>query len=267
MDARGAVRLPVVAGSFYPGSASALASEVDALLETAAAGACAGSHVRGIVAPHAGYLYSGPVAASAYACLASGAAKPARIVIAGLSHFEPLRGLAATGAGAWRTPLGDVAVDSAGREALVGAGATVDDAPHQAEHSIEVQLPFLQRCLGGVPVLPVAVGRGPAEDAARILDVALTDDAVLVVSTDLSHYHDAAAARRLDARTAAAVEALDLGAVAPDDACGADPLRAAMAWARARGFRIELLDLRNSADTAGDPGRVVGYGAFSIVAG
>jgi AmmeMemoRadiSam system protein B len=255
-----------VAGFFYAGSAGALASEVDALLAGADTAACAGLQVRGVITPHAGYLYSGPVAASAYACLVSGGAKPARVVIAGLSHFVAWHGLAVSGAGAWRTPLGEVVIDAGGREALVDAGATVDDAPHRDEHSIEVQLPFLQRCLPGIPVLPVAVGRGVAEDAATILEAVLTDDTVLVVSTDLSHYHDAAAARRLDARTAAAVEALDLDAVTSDDACGADPLRAAMAWARTREYRIELLDLRNSADTAGDPQRVVGYGAFAIAA-
>jgi AmmeMemoRadiSam system protein B len=256
------VRSPVVAGSFYPGSADRLGAEVDRLL--ASTRAWPGPAVHGIVVPHAGYPYSGPVAASAYACLAARAA-PARIVIAGPSHFVALRGLAVTAAGAWRTPLGDVAIDEAGRDALVAAGAVVDDAPHRSEHSLEVQLPFLQRCCPGVPALPVTVGQGSPDEAARVLRAALGDEAVLVVSTDLSHYHDAATARRLDTRTAAAVEALDPAAIGADDACGADPLRAAMAWARALGHRIELLDLRNSADTAGDPGRVVGYGAFAIV--
>lgn len=259
----GEVRSPVVAGSFYPRTADQLGPEVETLL--ASARAWSGPAAHGIVAPHAGYLYSGPVAASAYACLAA-RTEPARIVIAGPSHFVALRGLAVTGAGAWRTPLGDVAIDEAGREALLAAGAVVDDAPHRSEHSLEVQLPFLQRCCPGVPVLPVAVGQGSPVEAARILGAALGDGAALVVSTDLSHYHDAGTARRLDTRTAAAVELLDLEAIRPDDACGADPLRSAMAWARAQGHRIELLDLRNSADTVGDPGRVVGYGAFVIVA-
>ena len=263
MSATAEVRSAVVAGSFYPGSAERLAADVDIML--AEPSAWSGSEARGVIVPHAGYVFSGPVAASAYACLASGAAKPSRIVIAGLSHFEPLRGLAVTSASAWATPLGEVDIDGAGREALIAAGASIDEVPHRGEHSIEVQLPFLQRCLPGVPVLPVAVGRGSAVEAAGILAAALSDDAVLVVSTDLSHYHDAATARRLDARTAAAVEALDLESLGPDDACGIDPLRAAIAWARLRGHRIELLDLRNSADTAGDPARVVGYGAFAIM--
>jgi hypothetical protein len=264
MSPAGEVRPPAVAGSFYPGAARELADEVDALLDGVPG--CGGVPIRGLVAPHAGYVYSGPVAASAYACLAADR-RPGRVVIAGLSHFVPLRGLAVTGASAWRTPLGDVAIDEAGRKALVAAGAVIDDTPHHAEHSIEVQLPFLQRCCPGVPVLPVAVGHGSPIEAADILGAALGDDAVLVVSTDLSHYHDAVTARRLDTRTAAAVEALELGAVGPDDACGADPLRAAMAWAAAHGYRVELLDLRSSADTAGDPSRVVGYGAFTIHAG
>ncbi len=259
----GEVRSPVVAGSFYPGSADRLGAEVDSLL--ASTRAWSGPAVHGIVVPHAGYLYSGPVAASAYACLAA-RGDLARIVIAGPSHFVALRGLAVTGANTWCTPLGDVTIDDAGREALVAAGTVVDDAPHRSEHSLEVQLPFLQRCCPGVPVLPVAVGQGAPVVAARILGAPLGDGAALVVSTDLSHYHDAGTARRLDTRTAAAVEELDPAAIGPDDACGADPLRAAMAWARALGHRIELLDLRNSADTVGDPARVVGYGAFAIVA-
>ena len=256
-------RSPIAAGSFYPASADRLRAEVDALL--ASAPVWSGPAVHRIVVPHAGYLYSGAIAASAYACLAAGA-EPARIVIAGPSHFVPLRGLAVTGATAWRTPLGDVAIDEAGREALVAAGAVVDEAHHRSEHSLEVQLPFLQRCCAGVPALPIAVGQGSPVEAARIIGAALEEGAVLVVSTDLSHYHDAATARRHDTRTAAAVEALDFEAIGRADACGADPLRAAMAWARVQRNRIELLDLRNSADTAGEPGRVVGYGAFAIVA-
>lgn len=266
MDAVREVRAPVVAGSFYPGSPDRLAADVDTMLAEAVAAAPPRGEtiVRGVVTPHAGYIYSGPIAATAYAFLSTVPQPPSRIVIAGLSHFEPLKGLAVTGARAWRSPLGEVAIDGPGRAALVAAGAVVDDVVHRSEHSIEVQLPFLQRCFPGVPVLPVAVGSGSPLEAADVLAAALPDDAMLVVSTDLSHYRDATTARRLDARTAAAVEALDVSALGPDDACGAAPLRAAIAWARRNGYRIELLDLRSSADTAGDPSRVVGYGAFAI---
>ena len=260
-----AVRSPVAAGTFYPGSADVLAGEVDELLATARVEPLAGGEtVHGVVTPHAGYVYSGPIAASAYGFLRL-APTPARIIVLGPSHFEPLDGLAVTGAGTWRTPLGDLPIDHVGREMLLDAGATKADAPHRSEHSIEVQLPFLQRCFPGVPVLPVAAGSGDPEAAAETIAPALADDALLVVSTDLSHYLDAATARRRDERTAASVEALDLRAIDPHDACGHEALRVGMAWAQRRGYVLRLLDLRTSADTASDSDRVVGYGAFGIV--
>lgn len=257
------IRPAAVAGSFYPGSPERLAADVDGLLAGALVADLDGVLVRGVVTPHAGYVYSGPIAATAYACLRQ-VPTPRRIVILGPSHFEPLRGLAVTGATAWRTPLGEVAIDATGRDALAAGGAAVDDQPHRSEHSIEVQMPFLQRCFPGVPVLPVAVGTGSPEEGALTVAGVLDEGTVLVVSTDLSHYQDAAAARQLDARTAAAVESLDTESLGWEDACGVDALRLGMAWARWCGYGIRLLDLRNSADTAGDPNRVVGYGAFSI---
>jgi hypothetical protein len=259
------IRRPVAAGSFYPGSAASLADTVEDLLASARVEPlAAGEVVRGVVSPHAGYVYSGPIAASAYRFLRLAPA-PARIVVLGPSHFEPLSGLAVTGADAWRTPLGDVAVDDAARAMLLRDGAISADAPHRSEHSIEVQLPFLQHSFPGVPVLPVAVGRGDPEVGARTIAATLAHDGLLVVSTDLSHYLDGDAARRVDRRTAAAVEALDLDRLRPDDACGFDALRVGLAWARGLGYDVRLLDLRSSADTAGDPHRVVGYGAFGIV--
>ena len=261
----GVVRPTVAAGSFYPGTAGALAAEVDDLLAMADVGRIAtGEIVRGVITPHAGYVYSGPIAASAYRFLRL-APTPTRVVVLGPSHFEPLRGLAVTSADAWRTPLGDLPIDPTGREMLLGAGASSTDAPHRSEHSIEVQLPFLLRCFPGVPVLPVAVGSGDPAAAAETVAPALSDSGLLVVSTDLSHYLDAATARRVDEQTASSVEALDSEALNPRDACGYEALRVGMAWARASGYDVRLLDLRNSADTAGDPDRVVGYGAFGLV--
>ncbi len=260
------VREPVVAGTFYPGSAEMLAATVDDLLaaaRTASEPAVGIDALRGLIVPHAGYEYSGPVAASGYVLLAE-TASPSAIVLLGPSHFEPLEGMSAAPHEAWRTPLGEVRLVDGIRDAMVRAGVVSDAAPHRTEHSLEVQLPFLQRCLPSVPVLPVAVGRGSPWAAAAMLDT-LPSDVLLVVSTDLSHYHDAPTARRLDARTADAIEALGVDGVAPEDACGADALRLALAWARPQGYRIIRLDLRNSADTAGDSSRVVGYGAFAIV--
>ena len=136
--------------------------------------------------------------------------------------------------------------------------------PTDREHSIEVQLPFVQRIWPGLPVLPIAVGEGAAEVGARLLARVVSEGAILVVSTDLSHYHDAATAHRLDARTAAAIEALDEGSIDPEDACGSQAVRVALAWARDAGLRARLLERRDSRDAGGDANRVVGYGAFTI---
>lgn len=275
-DDGGSVRLSVAAGSFYPGSATRLAADVEDLLagamasvvSAASAGHPSGAAVtRGVITPHAGYVYSGPIAAAAYAAATAPGRRPARIVsvvILGPSHFEPLIGLAVPSHRSWRTPLGDVLIDGDARRTLVDAGVAVDDRAHRSEHSIEVQLPFVQRCFPGVPVLPVAVGWGDALRSAEAVGQVLTRDTLLVVSTDLSHNHDAATARALDARTAAIVEEQDLASLRAEDACGVDALRVGIAWAGRNACRIRLLDLRNSADTAGEPERVVGYGAFEI---
>lgn len=268
-DAGGSVRPSVAAGSFYPSSPTRLAADVDDLLATVApAGRPSGGAVpRGIVTPHAGYVYSGPIAAIAYVAASARGQSPARVVILGPSHFEPLRGMAVPSHLSWRTPLGDVTIDADARRTLVDAGVALDDRAHRSEHSIEVQLPFVQRCFPGVPVLPVAVGWGDPVRGADLVAQVLTGDTLLVVSTDLSHYHDARSARTLDAQTAAAVVALDLERLHPEDACGVEALRVGIAWAHRNACHIRLLDLRNSADTAGDPDRVVGYGAFAITPG
>jgi AmmeMemoRadiSam system protein B len=262
------VREPVVAGSFYPGTARDLASSIDGLLANVlpASDQWATRHptLRGIVVPHAAYLYSGPIAATAYALLAAQDPRPRRIVILGPSHFRPLWGWAVPPHRSWRTPLGEVLLDDTARRIALDGGAVVDDGPHRSEHSLEVQLPFIQRVCPGVTVLPLAVGRHPPRRAADLLAAIMTEDTVLVVSTDLSHYHDADTARRLDSRSAAAIVALDHTSLDPEDACGCDALRAGIAWAHGATLDARVLDLRNSADTAGDPRRVVGYGAFAI---
>ena len=212
-----------------------------------------------LVVPHAGYVFSGPVAASGYATLLGRCENVTRVVLLGPSHFVPLTGMATAAAARWSTPLGDVAVERA-------PGIPADDGPHAAEHALEVQLPFLQRLLpAGFTVVPVAVGRTTVGEVADLLDqVRASLPGLIVVSTDLSHYHDAATASRLDRRTANAVLALDAAAIGPDDACGGWALRGLLAHARRRRSAAALLDLRTSADTAGDRARVVGYGAFCI---
>ena len=255
------VRLPVAAGIFYPAQPDALAATVDALL-AAAEPILPKGRLRALVAPHAGYAYSGAVAATAFASLRL-RARPPRVALLGPSHFAPLDGAAVTAADAWKTPLGAVPVDPELRETAVEAGAAIDERPHSDDHALEVELPFLQRTAGdGLRVLPVAIG----DDATAVVD-ALAADALLVVSTDLSHYHDDASARRLDRGTAAAVLALDAAAIGNLDACGAAALRGLLRHARREGWTCTLLDLRTSADASGDPSRVVGYGAFALTEG
>lgn len=261
--AAGRTRPATAAGRFYPAGAPELARAVDRLLAVARPAAASGE-LRALIAPHAGYEYSGSVAATAFAAIRRDGPR-LRVALLGPSHFVPLAGAAVSAAAAWATPLGPVAVDDGLRARAVRAGATVSDRPHDLDHALEVQLPFLQRRDGeSLEVLPVAVGAGRVEETAALV-ATLAQDSLVVVSTDLSHLHDAAAARRLDRATADAVVALDGGAISEFDACGVHALRGLLVHARSAGWICTLLDLRCSADTAGGGDRVVGYGAFAFV--
>lgn len=266
------VRPAAVAGTFYPADPQVLRREVEAALAAAAAAVPQERRApppKAVVAPHAGYAYSGPVAASAYAAVAAGGprGRVARVVLLGPAHRAHLRAVAAPAADAFATPLGPVRVDAEARDALVASGrVVVADAAHADEHGLEVHLPFLQVVLGGdVAVLPLVVGEvGPLEVADVLERVWGGPETLVVVSTDLSHYHDHDAAVALDRETAAAVVARRPGAVGTRAACGAFPLRGLLVVARRKDLAVELLDLRTSADTAGGPDRVVGYGAFAL---
>ena len=257
------VRPPAVAGLFYPAGAAELASAIDALLPGDAA---PGPVPKAIVAPHAGYVYSGPIAGSAYARVRPGRGRITRVVVLGPAHRTPGAGIAASGADAFATPLGQLAVDTGARDALVDAGlVAIRDDAHGGEHSLEVQLPFVQVCLGDVTVLPLAVGQVSPERVADVLDrVWGGAETLVVVSTDLSHYHDHASATDLDRRTAEAVVARRPDRLGRGDACGVIPLQGLLAAAQGRDLGVQLLDLRTSADTAGGRDRVVGYGAFAV---
>ena len=254
-------RRPAVAGRFYPRSPATLAATVDRLLD--AVEVPDGEPLApAYVVPHAGYVFSGPTAAHVYARLRRHAERVERVVLIGPAHFVPLTGCAVPASQAWATPLGELPVADL---TAVAAHVSVDDAPHVPEHSLEVQLPFLQRALGRpVPILPIAVGRTPPEAVAAALAAAVAAGTVVLCSTDLSHYLDQAAAMDRDARTASAVEALAPDRIGVRDACGVFALRGLLSWARTGALRPELLCLATSADTAGDPSRVVGYGAFAI---
>jgi AmmeMemoRadiSam system protein B len=258
------VRPEAVAGTFYPERAADLRAVVDRDLSLAHA---AGPVPKAIIAPHAGYRYSGEIAASAYARLAPARGTVERVVLLGPAHRVPVDGMAVPSVDAFATPLGPVAVDAAAREAVVGlAGVQVDDRPHAPEHSLEVHLPFLVQVLGPeIRVLPVVVGHAAPEQVAALLEHLWGGpETAIVVSSDLSHYHDHATATARDRETADAIVAARWEAIGPYDACGAAPMRGLLEVARRRHLAIELLDLRNSGDTAGDHRRVVGYGAFAL---
>jgi AmmeMemoRadiSam system protein B len=258
-----AIREPVVAGRFYAGRADALTTDVTTLLD--AVPAVETLPPKALVVPHAGYVYSGPVAASAYATLRPWHDRYRRVVLLGPSHRVPFRGLAMTKADMFRTPLGDVPVD---RQALAGLdipGLSFADAPHAAEHSLEVQLPFLIAVLDDFALVPIVVGDAAPALVARVLD-ALWDgpETLIVISSDLSHYLAYEDARKVDARTCDAIEHFDAERLDHDMACGATPIAGLLVAARRRGLDIRTLDLRNSGDTSGDEEAVVGYGAWVL---
>jgi AmmeMemoRadiSam system protein B len=222
---------------------------------------------KAIVAPHAGYIYSGPIAATAYRRIEARWPEIERVVLIGPSHRVPLDGLAVAGVDAFATPHGEVPIDRQARDAVaVLPDVVVDDVPHADEHSLEVHLPFLQHLLTRPwSVVPIVVGRAPALEVADVLaSVWGGPETLVVVSTDLSHYHDYPTAAALDRRTADAIVAREVDKIDPADACGAHPLRGLLELTRRAGLEVELLDLRSSGDTAGDRTKVVGYGAFAV---
>jgi AmmeMemoRadiSam system protein B len=256
------VREPAVAGQFYPEDPGELQALVDGLLQEATCKEDAAP--KALIAPHAGYVYSGAVAAAAYACLARYRDVYSRVVLLGPCHRVPVAGMAVSGADAFRTPLGDVPVDRVTISALDTRGIAVFEPSHQYEHSLEVHLPFLQTVLGEFSIVPVVVGETTPEAVAGLLE-ALWDgpETLIVVSSDLSHYHAYDEARAQDEKTRRRIEHLDTQ-IDYDDACGATPVRGLLLQAKRRGMRVRTLDLRNSGDTGGDRDFVVGYGAWTF---
>jgi AmmeMemoRadiSam system protein B len=221
---------------------------------------------KALIVPHAGYVYSGAVAASAYLRLQPARDTIHKVVLLGPSHRVHLFGLAAPVDNLFATPLGMVLVDADLRAAVSRLpGVVVDDLPHVHEHSLEVQVPFLQTVLDDFTLLPMSVGDATTEQVAAVLEAVWGGpETLVVISTDLSHYHRYDDARRLDARTAAAIVAGDPDLIGDQDACGCRPLRGMLRVADRHELTIEQIDLRNSGDTAGDRDRVVGYGAFTV---
>ena len=259
------IRPPAVAGLFYPDDPRALREVVQAYLARVLPPE-PGPSPKILVAPHAGYIYSGPVAASAYALLGAMRRQVSRVVLLGPAHHHGFRGLAAPTVEFFATPLGLIPID---HEALAPLWDRPWlqrlDAAHTREHSLEVHLPFLQEALAAFRLVPLVVGQCGAEDVAAALESLWGGpETLIVISTDLSHYHDHATARRLDAATCAAIERLRFEELDHDAACGRTPLAGALLLARRRGLSASTLDLRNSGDTAGGRDRVVGYGSWAI---
>ncbi|MDH3978878.1 MAG: AmmeMemoRadiSam system protein B [Gammaproteobacteria bacterium] len=257
-------RPPAVAGMFYPANPAELSAGICALLADADAGAST-RLPKALIVPHAGYVYSGPVAAKAYARLAPLAGRIKRVVLLGPVHHVPVRGLALPQAVAFTTPLGEIPLDTAAMAELAGLPqVSRSDAAHAPEHSLEVHLPFLQTVLGSFRLLPLAVGNATAEEVAGVLErVWGGEETLIVISSDLSHFLSYDVARRVDRQTVEHILALQ-----PDldheQACGATPVNGLLAFAGRHALQSELLDLRNSGDTAGDKARVVGYAAIAF---
>jgi AmmeMemoRadiSam system protein B len=258
------VRFPAVAGTFYPASRTELDALVTSMLLAARPGAVARSP-KALIVPHAGYVYSGPIAASAFARVSHGE-NIRRVVLVGPAHRVRVDGLVSPGVSHLRTPLGDVMVD------LEALGAVPEIAPnaaaHAREHSLEVELPFLQKVAPRAKVVPIAVGAAEPESVARVIQALWGGpETLVVISSDLSHYLPYDDAHAVDRRTADRVLALDPRPIAGEDACGAAGINGLLVAARGRGLTVELADLRSSGDTAGSRNEVVGYGAFAFYEG
>ena len=221
---------------------------------------------KALIVPHAGYVYSGPVAASAYARLRSARGRIRRVVLLGPSHRVGFRGLALSGADWFETPLGRIAVDHEAEAALHGLPSVqVLPRAHAEEHSLEVHLPFLQQVLDEFTLVPIVVGESTPAEVAEVLERLWGgDETLIVISSDLSHYHDYETARARDAATSRSIEALRYEDIDAGDACGRGPVSGLLHYARDHGLRVQTLDLRNSGDTAGARDRVVGYGAWAV---
>ncbi len=255
------VRHPAVAGVFYPGEPVALHAM---LAEYLAAEAPEERPPKAVIAPHAGYIYSGPIAASAYRRVAAARDVITSVVLLGPSHRVPFRGLAACSAARYATPLGEVQVDvDAVRRALELPQVHLLDEAHQLEHSLEVHLPFLQEVLADFKLVPLVVGDATAAEVGEVLELLWGGpETLIVVSSDLSHYHDYATARRMDGATSRAIEDLRPQDIDYEQACGRIPVSGLLRTARHHGLSARTVDLRNSGDTAGSRDRVVGYGAY-----
>ncbi len=257
------LRSAAVAGQFYPADAELLAQEIDSYLSRVDACEIA---PKAIIAPHAGYVYSGPIAAAAYTCLAPFGEQISRVVLLGPSHHVYLRGIALCDADAYVTPFGPVPIDTDAQQLIADLPQVLFmNEAHEREHSLEVHLPFLQCVLGHFDLVPLVVGDCSPEDVSEVLDHLWGDKhTLIVVSTDLSHFHDYETAKCIDQETSNAIENLNFELIEPENACGCRALNGLLYNARSRSMQVTTLGLCNSGDTAGNKARVVGYGAYAV---
>ncbi|HED33487.1 MAG TPA: AmmeMemoRadiSam system protein B [Gammaproteobacteria bacterium] len=264
------VRPAAVAGMFYPGTPSQLSSDINRYLNDASTSAST-RLPRALIVPHAGYIYSGAIAASAYHLLESEVQKINQVILLGPSHHLAFNGIATPDADYFATPLGNIRIN----QAFCHKALTLDfvqalSTAHQREHSLEVQLPFLQTVLADFELTPLVVGNCGPEAVSRLLKLLWdtgdgdSDGTLVIISTDLSHFHDYETAKKLDEQTSQAILQLQPEKISAHNACGKAPLNGLLTLAKERQLRIECLDLRNSGDTASDRTRVVGYGAYAI---
>lgn len=264
-NAQTLIRPPAIAGTFYPAAPDALANMIDACM---AGTRDNGLSPKALIAPHAGYIYSGPIAANAYRTIAERAGDITRVVLLGPPHRVAVPKFCVPAATAFRTPLGDVPVDAAGiSAALKVPGVEQSDAPHAEEHSLEIHLPFLQRVLGDFSLVPVIVGGpSPAETAALLAALWGGPETLILISSDLSHYHDYESANRLDQGIRRHIETISPEKIEDEQACGRFPVKGLLARGAALDLRVTTLDVRNSGDTGGRDhrDRVVGYGSWAL---
>ncbi len=259
-------RRATAAGTFYASDSSVLTADLARMLDDVAPLPAGAQAPKAIIVPHAGYRYSGVVAAQAYARLRPSRDRIKRVVLMGPAHYGAFAGIALSSAKQFETPLGPVAVDQdAHQEALRLSRVIVDDAPHEFEHSLEIQLPFIRESLGAAAIVPLLVGRASGAQAAEVLARLWGGaETVIVISSDLSHDRDPESAREIDQSTAEMIEALDGSRLTADRVCGFQAIHGLLIEARRRGLGIERLALRNSGDAGVDTSTVVGYGSWAL---
>lgn len=256
------IRQPAVAGMFYPADKQSLKNDIHQYLNNVSVEQK--ENPKAIVVPHAGYIYSGPIAASAYKQIIPLKDKINRVVLLGPSHRVAFTGLAVPESDVFNTPLGNIPIDQKSIQQLSDLPQVIaSDQAHRDEHSLEVQLPFLQEILGEFSLIPLVVGDAERHEVAEVINRLWGDEhTLIVISTDLSHYHEYNEAQQLDRATSDAIENLKPDLIGYEDACGRNGLKGMMTVAEEKNLSVDILDLRNSGDTAGDKNRVVGYGAY-----